>query len=114
MAGGGAVCRVRGLGVQLGSLKIYLNIYCFSLWAMRPAAPDSKITKIDLRFISINTPGTPEALEGTRQGLKCGSAAQGRPTLPEKFPMNTKAPARGGFFQKDFGQQICTEINSMS
>lgn len=32
---------------------------------MRPAAPDFKITKIDLKFISINMLGTEEALEGT-------------------------------------------------
>lgn len=66
-------CSVHGLGVQLEPQKIYFRIYSSSLWAMRPAAPDFKITKIDLRFISINMLGTEEALDGVPFLLKCGS-----------------------------------------
>lgn len=66
-------CRVHGFGVQLESQKIYLRIYCSFLWAIRTAAPGFKITKIDLRFISINMLGTQKAVEGVPFWLKCGS-----------------------------------------
>lgn len=62
-----------GLGFKLESQMIYFRIYSSFFWAMRSAALGFKITKIDLRFISINMLGTQKALEGVPFWLKCGS-----------------------------------------
>lgn len=40
------------------SLRDLFQHFFFPLWAVRPAALDFKITKIDLKFISINMLGT--------------------------------------------------------